>query len=193
MENNFSNNNGCCSYSNDINNNYDNSNNNLNKDNNNFVKKYDFLISPITNDNEFIKKIVNKNINDLINEEINKFRLLTKTIRKLIPKKNNLIQLLISNGVEIPNDPSKIVFIYRVIISKKEFCGIFYDNYSRIKLILNKLKGIIGIFQEVDNENEVILGFADVDDISCEFVLLAVCKLIQKYYDKVEIFNKKIT
>jgi len=87
MENYFSNNNGCCSYSNDINNNYDNSNNNLNKDNNNFVKKYDFLISPITNDNEFIKKIVNKNINDLINEEINKFRLLTKTIRKLIPKK----------------------------------------------------------------------------------------------------------
>jgi len=173
---------------NENNNNFDNTTNN----NNNFIENYDFFTAPITKDNEYIiNQLLSRNINDLINDEINKFLSLKKRIREIIPKKNNLIQLLISDGEELPDDPSRINFIYRVIISKKESNGIFHDNYSKMKLILNNLKGIIGIFQEVDNDEEIILGFADVGNNSCEFVLLATCLWIQYCYDKVEDFDKK--
>jgi len=184
---NNNNNNGCCSSSNN-----ENNNRNSNNNNNNFIENYDLFVSPITNENIFIiNQFLNKDIKDLINSEVDHFYHLKNRIRQIIPKENNLIQLLISEGETLPDDPSKIKFIYRVIISKNESSEVFCYNYSRMKLILNQLKGIVGIFRENDNDNEIILGFADLGNNPCEFVLLAICKLIQLLYNNVESFDKK--
>ena len=89
-------------------------NNNNNNNNNNIIENYTFFVSPITNYNEFIiNQFLNKYIKDLINNEVGHFYYLKNRIRQIMPKQNNLIHLLISRREALPNDLSKINFIYR--------------------------------------------------------------------------------
>jgi len=97
----------------------------------------------------------------LVNNEINNFNNLKNEIRDCIPKQNQLRELLIPKDVE-EEDPSNIKYIYRIIISKKESLNIFINNYSRMRTTVNELRGIMGVFQEEENDNEIILGFANI-------------------------------
>ena len=126
----------------------------------------------------------------MVNNEIDNFINLKHEIRDCIPKKNQLKILLIPENVKI-EDPSKIESVYRVIISKKESLNIFSNIYSRIRTIVDNIRGIMGIFQEEENDNEIILGFAKYNNDSCEYLLLRICQLIGRVYDYRESFNKK--
>jgi len=141
--------------------------------------------------NKFITSyFLNKPIQELVNNEINNFNNLKNEIRDCIPKQNQLRELLIPEDVE-EEDPSNIEYVYRIIISKRESTNIFSNNYSRMRTIVNDERGIMGIFQEEENDNEIILGFAKYNNDSCEYLLLRICQLIGRVYDYKENFNRK--